>query len=549
MQPLLIPLTDIHFNPPARWEIDTTIDISYIYSIVSVGVFILVIVLINFVNLTTAQAGKRQKELGLRKTLGSSTIQLRFQFFMESCSIIIISAVTAITLVFLLLPQFNSLIDKNISFYDSVLSPNFLSIAIPIFISIALFTSILPAFYFTRKIGNYSTRINQFIIKEKANSPGRNILVILQFVVAITLVISTITVYNQLQLINNGYLGKSRQTVIGIRTSRMGDSIQAQRYKLKVQEIPGVISNTLGMHLPRQSDFGRINTRYMASTSGAELHYWNKFDADGGFLKTYDLKLIAGRDFEYIVEPNVLIVNEAIVRVLGIDPSEAIGIYLEEDSINYAYGSSDGLIVGVVEDFVYKSIKEKIEPLVICANNWVEGVLSVKLGAGHKEEMLERLQSAWREVYPERPFEYWFLDKEFDRMYNQERRLGKLIPMFSGLAIVIAMLGLFALTIFISELRKKEIGIRKVLGSSTAGILSLLGWQFLKTLIPAIFVGVPLAYFGMTYWLESFTYRVSVDLEVIVLSVISITVISIFTICYKIFGIATSNPVDSLRYE
>jgi len=374
-------------------------------------------------------------------------------------------------------------------------------------------------------------------------------LVILQFIVAITLMISSITIYNQLQLINDGYLGKSRRTVIGIRTSRMGDSIQSQRYKAKIQEIPGVLSNTLGMHLPRQSDFGRINTRYLASSSRDELHYWNKFDADGGFLQTYDLKLLAGRDFEYIVEPNALIVNEAVVRTLGVDPSEAIGLYLQEDSINYAYGASNGLIIGVVENFVYKSIKEQIEPLVICANNWVGGVLSVKLGAGNKVDMLERLQTAWREVYPDRPFEYWFLDKEFDRMYNQERRLGKLIPLFSGLAIVIAMLGLFALTIFISELRKKEIGIRKALGSSTAAILQLLGWQFLRTLIPAILVGVPLAYFGMNYWLESFTYRVSVDMGVIALSVISIVVISTLTICYKIFVVATANPVDSLRYE
>jgi len=204
---------------------------------------------------------------------------------------------------------------------------------------------------------------------------------------------------------------------------------------------------------------------------------------------------------------------------------------------------------GKVEDFAYKSIKEQIEPLVICANNAVGGVLSVKLSEGDKQVVLSQLRETWNEIYPGRPFEYWFLDKEFNRLYSQEHRLGKLIPIFSGLAVVIALLGLFALTVFISELRKKEIGIRKVLGCSISGILRLLGWQYIRTIIPAIFIGVPIAYLGMNYWLDNFTYRVNVDVTVIVLSVVTIVSISFLTISFKSLRAATHNPVDSLKCE
>ena len=280
-----------------------------------------------------------------------------------------------------------------------------------------------------------------------------------------------------------------------------------------------------------------------------EPFYWNKFDADGGFLKTYDLKLLNGKDFRRNIEPNGVIVNEALVRQLGIKPEEAVGLYLQEDSINYVYWSSHGKIIGVVKDFVYKSIKEPVEPLVICANNYVGGALSVKLDGAAKQATISLLEDAWKEVYPGRPFEYWFLDQEFERMYNQERRLGKLIPVFSALAVVIALLGLFALTVFVAELRRKEIGIRKVLGCSTSNILKLLGWQFLRNLIPAILIGIPLSYFGLSYWLNNFTYRVEVSISVILLSVTAIVVFALLTVSFKSLAAATGNPVDSLKYE
>jgi putative ABC transport system permease protein len=546
MSPLLTPIVDIHFNKPMRWEPDTPIDMNLIYGLMIIGLFILIIVLTNFTNLITAQSSKRRKEIGLRKTLGSTKWQLSFQFFNESIGMVGFALILSLIIVYLLTPNFNNLIGKNIDFLTTLTSLDFLAFGIPLVLFILLYSGILPAIYFTKRITK-SFNLTDFFDREKVNSPARNALVIVQFTVAIILVISTVTLYKQLNLINNGSLGKNREAVIGIRTSRMGDINQAQLMKSRLSTISGVIKNTLGMHLPRQNDFGRIDTKFF-SNSGKEL-FWNKFDADGGFITTYDLELMAGRDFTRNIETNALIANEAAVRALNLTSQEALGMSLREDSINYVFGRSDGVIVGVVKDFAYKTIKEEIEPLIICANNEVEGVLSVKLGEGNKAEIIAQIQGIWDEIYPNRPFEYWFLDKEFERMYSQERRLGRLIPMFSALAIIIAMLGLFALTLFISELRKKEIGIRKILGCSSFGILKLLSLQFLGTIIPAIIIALPIAYFGLNNWLNSYIYRVEVSVGMIAFSVLSIVFFSVFTVSFKSINAARMNPVENLKYE
>ncbi len=548
MEPLITPLRDIHFQPAVKWEIDNPIDVKYLYGLMIIGGFVLLIALSNFINLTTALGGKRRKEIGLRKTLGSTKSQLRLQFTLESSMNLLLGFFLAVVLTFVLLPWFNEMVNKRIDFMNVWTTGNFSLITALTLISVLIIIAAIPSLYFTRNISS-NMNMSQIFKKEKSNSAGRNGLVILQFAVAIVMVISTVTVYNQLDLINNDGLARNQETVIGVRTSRMGDEVQAQRLKTEINKIAGVESNSLGMHLPRQSDFGRVDTRYRTSLTGDQQHYWNKFDADGGFLKTYDLTLIAGRDFDRNIEPNALIVNEKLVNALGITPQEAIGVSLKEDSINYVFGRSDGMVVGVVKDFAYESVKKEIDPVVICANNEVDGVLSIRLADGDKQAYITKLEEQWNQIYPGRPFEYWFLNKEFDRLYQQERRLGQLIPIFSGLAIVIALLGLFALTVFIAEMRRKEIAIRKVLGSSIVQILNLLGKQFLYTLIPAIIVAVPVAYFGMSAWLDGFEYRVNVNFWTVVAAVFLVAIVSAATISYQSLRAALRNPVESLKYE
>lgn len=548
MAPMMTPLTDIHFQPAIKWELDNPIDMSYIYGLLVIAGFVLIIAMTNFVNLITAQSSKRQKEIGLRKTLGSTKRQLRMQFFLESASLVMAAMIVALGLCYLLLPEFNQLIGKRISLAIILSNQTILFGFIAITLLIASVAGLFPAYYFTRKLQS-SFNLNQLFKSERSASRGRNAMVVLQFTVAITLIISTVTVYNQLRLINKGKLGTNREAIMGLRTSRMGDALQAQRFRSEIENFSQVASSTLGMHLPRQSDFGRINTVYTAPDISEENFFWNKFDADGDFLKTYDLELLAGRDFREDLELNALVLNEAAVKELNLTPGEAVGLRLVEDSINYVYGPSHGVVIGVVKDFAYKSMKEKIEPLVICANTEEGGVLSIKLNAGNKQAVIQQMNNLWNEIYPGRPFEYWFLDKEFDRLYNQERRLGKLIPLFSGLAVVIALLGLFALTAYVSELRKKEIGIRKVLGCSTSGILRLLSGQYLRTILLGTVLAIPLAWYGMSIWLNNFTYRVNVSLLVITGSVGFVLVLSLLTISIKSMKAANANPVESLKYE
>ncbi|MEP1095513.1 MAG: FtsX-like permease family protein, partial [Cyclobacteriaceae bacterium] len=544
IDPLLTPISSIHFNPAIKWEIDTPINMSYIYGLEIIGIFILAVALVNYSSLTTAQGSRRRKEIGLRKTLGSTKTQLRIQFFLESISSVVMALILAVTLVFFLTPSFNSLVGKNIDFESAILSTNFLSIAVPVVLMVLLLAGMLPALYFTKQISN-SFNLTHFFKSNNTTSRNRNAMVLIQFTIAIILVIGSVTVYNQLELINNGGLGKSRKSVIGIRTSRMGDSTQVQLFKSRIATIPGVVSNTLGEHLPKQKGFGRINTKYLLDD---HEFYWNKFEVDSGFLKTYDLQLLAGRNFDRSIQRNAVLINQSALKALNVSAEEALGLHLREDSINYVFRESDGVVIGVVEDFAYKSVKEEIEPLVIVANNWVGGVLSVKLASGGLET-IESLEKMWNEVYHGRPFEYWFLDKEFEIMYGQERRLGKLIPLFSSLAITIALLGLFALTAYVSELRRKEIGIRKVLGCSTGGVLKLLGWQYVRTLILAIFISVPIAYFALEYWLNNFSYRVEVSAGIILTSVFTVVFVSLLTVSIKSFSAAISNPVESLKYE
>ncbi len=548
MEPLLTKLTDIHFQPPIKWEIDTPITMSYIYGLIVIAAFILIIAMTNFVNLITAQASKRQKEIGLRKTLGSTRKQLRLQFFLESAGLTLFAIISALALTYLLLPEFNGLIEKRIDLFQVFSNSNLFIGFIAIVLMISFTAGAFPALYFTRKVTK-SFNLNQFFKAERANTTGRNMLVILQFAVAITLIISTVTVFNQLQLINNGKLGTNREAVVGIRTTRMGDTHQIQRFRNEIENFAQVSSSTLGMHLPRLSDFGRINTRYFAPDLHNEPLYWNKFDADGDFPKTFDLEFIAGEDFREDHDLNSLIINESAARELNLAPHEAVGLILKEDSINYVYGQSDGVVIGVVRDFAYESVRKRVEPLVICANTQVNGALSVKLGPGNKQEAIAQLGKLWAEIYPGRPFEYWFLDYEFGRLYNQERRLGKLIPLFSGLAIVIALFGLFALTAYVSELRKKEIGIRKVLGCSTSGILRLLSWQYLRTILIAVFIAIPVSWWGMDYWLDNFTYRVNISLLVIGGSILFILLVSLMTVSLKSLKAANANPVESLKHE
>jgi putative ABC transport system permease protein len=548
IEPVLTPLTAIHFyDPPMRWEFDHSTSRSYLRGLTFIGIFILFIAMLNFINMSTAQALQKGKEVGVRSILGSSKFNLRLQFLIETMLLVITATILSFLIIYLIFPYFKLLAGKNFSLASLITQFKVLGIMIGIILGTGLLSGIYPSLY----LSGFSP---MKILRNTINL-GRNTLlvrkglVILQFAVAILMIISAMVIYNQLQLINQGALADNRNQVVSIRTRLMGSRSQAESYRQEIMRDSRIIKASLGMHLPRQADFGRIDGKFIVRELGKNELYWNKFESDGYFPETFDLELIAGHDFNQDVDSSSFILNEAAVQSLGIAPEDAIGLEVEEDSINSKYTHLSGTVIGVVKDFPYASIKEQVNPLLMVASIGVEGVLSVKLARGDLPESIKFLESEWKQIFPGKPFEYWFLDQEFNRLYFQEKRLGKLVPIFTGLAIVIALLGLFALTTFVTEQRSKEISIRKVLGSTAGQILKLLSWEFIRLILIAMGIAIPMAILIMQSWLENFAYRTRINVPVILIGSVIVLSLSMLTISYQAIKSALTNPARGLRTE
>ena len=547
LEPLLMPITDIHYNPPVRWEIDDTTDVSYLNGLGVLSIFLLIIAIVNFINLTTAQVNKRSKEVGIRKTLGSSIFNLKLQFFLETLIIVFTAVLLAVLIIYLVFPQFKQITSKDLNFWPLLIDIKSLIFLFILVMTVSILAGVYPSFYLAKF--NPLLVLKGIMKTGHGVEKGRKILVVFQFTLAIIMIICTLGIYRQLKLINNSGLAKNREQIISIRTRLMGTQSQVESYRNEILSDSRIINASLGMHLPRQKDFGRIDTKFYIDEFGNREFYWNKFESDGNIAKTFGMEFIAGRDFSQLYDPNSVIINEAAVKAMGITPQKALGMKIEEDSINVVYQAMSGTVIGVVKDFPYMSIKEKITPLVINAQVFRDRNLSVRVGLGNVADKLEFLEQTWKKIFPGMPFEYWFLDNEFERLYQQERRLGKLLPVFSFLAIFISLMGLFALTVFVTENRIKEIGIRKVMGSSTIQILGLLSWYFIKLIFVSFIVGIPVAYLTMNSWLNNFSYRIELNFGIFLISAAFVFFIAILTISYQAISAALTNPTTCLRYE
>jgi putative ABC transport system permease protein len=503
--------------------------------------------MLNFINLSTAQAMQKGKEVAVRTILGSSRFNIAFQFIMETLILVLAATLLSLVIIHLVFPNYQLLTEKNYTLADLMGNFGVMGCLISIIIITGLLASIYPSLYLSR--------INPLVALKMSARKGRDshlirkCLVTLQFSIALLMIISTIVIYKQLHLINEGSLAINRNHIISIRTRMMGSREQAENYRQEILRDSKIIHASLGMHLPRQADFGRIDTKFMVKELGKNDLFWNKFQCDGFFPRTFDLDFVAGHDFINDVDSSSIIINEAAARSLGITPAEAIGLFLEEDSINTTYTHITGNVIGVVKDFPYTTIKNSVAPLLMISNVGTEGVLSVKLTEDNITDKIRYLENKWKQIFPTRPFEYWFLDDQFDRLYFQERRLGKLVPVFTGLTVIIALMGLFALTIFMAEQRNKEIGIRKVLGSTTVQIIKLLSWDFMQLVLFSMLIGTPVAILMMRNWLDNFAYKARISVWDILFTVTFISLVSLITISFKAVKSARSNPSKSLRSE
>ncbi len=535
----ITPLTDIHLHSHLRFEHEPNGDIAYVYIFTVVALAILLIACVNFVNLATARSASRAKEVGVRKTVGSKRSQLIRQFLAETVVLGFLATLVAIPIIEFMLPFFNDLIGKNLSvpYLGNVYTiPALMGIAL----CVGLLAGIYPAFF----LASFDP-----VAVLKGESVGRqrkpwmrNVLVVFQFTVSVVLIIGTLVVYRQLDYIQNKNLGFNKDQVVIIKKADdIGQKIRA--FKQELLGHPGIISASNSSNLIGDY-FGDSLYRQFDQPKEMNQLIWRMWtDIDYG--KTYELKFIQGQYFSE--EPQEgrreVVLNESGVKILGYE--DAVGKKIID------MGGNDYTIIGVVKDFHFESLHKELNPLIIhpFSPRGDGRYLSVRVRAENIRETIASMKKSWVKYASNQAFEYEFFDDHFARLYRSEEKTGTIFFSFSLLAILIASLGLFGLTAFITQQRTKEIGIRKVLGASVSGILFLYTKQFTRWVLVANFIAWPLAYFAMNKWLENFAYRANIGAGTFVLSGLLALAIALFTVSFQSIRAAIANPADSLRYE
>ena len=510
-----------------------------------IGIFIIVIACINFINLTTARASLRSKEVGLRKVIGSSKKSLIIQFLSESMLISLIAFILAITMVQIFIPYFNNLILSNISF-NTLLKPFSILLILSGVIIIGLFSGIYPAFYLTAFNPAYA--IKGEITKGKNAATFRKILIVLQFTISVALIICTITVYKQLNYLKNKDLGFNKEQVVALELNSLIRK-SAEAFKENLLKIPSVNKVSYSMTIPGHgSNFEGFDFNSDGKHTSIQVH-----TIDPDYINLFKIELLSGRNFDWNMESDFkqkIILNERAVIESGLTLENATGTIFHRDKWYItALPSKECEIVGVVKDFHFASLHAEIAPLGLTWNSDWFGCVNIKISPKEISETLKKIQKEWELTCPNVPFEYTFIDEAFDNMYKSEERLGEFFKYFSFLAIFIAALGLFGMSAFIAQSRTKEIGIRKVLGSSLNNILILLSSEFGKWVIIANVIAIPIGYFAMNKWLQSFAYRINITLDIFILSAIISIIIAFLTVSFHSLKVGTENPINSLRYE
>jgi putative ABC transport system permease protein len=365
-----------------------------------------------------------------------------------------------------------------------------------------------------------------------------------------------------MNLLKNSKLNEAGKQIVSIRFGGFTGPTPNDKYLLFKNEVlsdPDIEFMTLANHLPRLDFFGPINMQMQFPDINEEKHQWFQLNGDYDFPRTFGLKIIAGRDFDNknVADSTAVILNESAVAALHLTPQEVIGKAVVRPDFVMGYSQLDttrapvtGLVIGVVEDFPYRSLRKKIDPLAIAPKpHTVDRIIHVRLPAGKMAEKIHVLETSWKKIFPGFGFDYWFIDDEFGRMYENETKVAALTENFSWLAILITCVGLYGLATFMSQQRTKEIGIRKTMGASNAQVLSLLLGVFARLLLIASFIAVPVAYYVSDLWLQSFQYRASLSLWVFGGAIGLIGLITLLTVGYEALKAARSNPIQALRHE
>lgn len=546
-----MPLTDIHLHSIDReGEFSPNSDIENVYIMAVIGLFLIVLASVNFMNLSTAHSLTRAKEVGIRKTLGSSRFAIIKQFLAESTLASFLSLALSIGISAVALPLFNQLSEKEISMPFT--NPLFWLSLLIAGIVLSLVAGSYPALFMSRFV---PSRVLKRGVDGVGGGRVRDALIVFQFSVSLFLIVSTLVVFNQVNYIRQKDLGFQKDQVLVIDDVKaVGNQVESLRNEIK--RIATVDNVSLSSYLPTPSARGGT-TYFLEGAIGSEnfeseramiIENWM---VDYDYIPTLNLQMVAGRNFDrkFGADSSAIILNESLAKLLAATPQAAIGLRMTDDfhrpdKENMKYFT----VVGVVKNFHFESLRNDIDALALVLGKNADKMM-IRLNAEELPDAIGRIAQLWNKVASGHPFTYYFMDDSFHDTYHAELRLGRIFMTFTLLSIIIACLGLFGLATFTAERRSREIGIRKVMGASTSHIAYRLSFHFLKLVAIATVLSLPLSWLVMNDWLQNFSYRVDIGIWTLGAAALIVAFISLATVSYQSIRAALANPVKSLRTE
>jgi putative ABC transport system permease protein len=541
---ILQPLLDIHLYSDLLQESRPAEqgDGTAVYFLGIIAFFILLIAWVNYINLSTAKSLERANEVGVRKVMGAQKSQLTIQFLVESFVLNLLATLIGVIVVIIVWPWFVELTGRNMSF-TMIYQPQFWGLSIILFLAGTLLSGFYPALV----ISSFKPVV---VLKGKVfkSSKGtflRKALVVFQFAVSIVLIAGTVIVLQQIEFMRNKDLGVNiNETLVikgpGVTDSTFNDKLQS--FKTEVTRITGVATMSASSNVPGDEIFWTRGIRRVSGDTELGMTVYN-VGIDHDYIPSYDLKLLAGRNFaKEFNDDDKVILNKSLAKVLAFDDFKAsIGekVRLGGDTLE---------VIGILDDYHQMSLKATVAPLVFKLST-SNSFFSFKISADNYDNVIEQIEEQWAVFFPSNPFDYFMLDQFFNKQYDSDRRFSNVFSIFSFLAIFVACLGLFGLASFMTVQRTKEIGIRKALGSSVNNIVSLLSSGFARLVLIANIFALPLAWWLMNQWLESFPYHINVSIVVLALSGLLVVIIALISVSFETIKAAKVSPANTLRYE
>ncbi len=537
------PLSEMHYDDRFGNYSNHTFSHELVKALVLIGIFLITIACVNFINLATAQAVNRSKEVGVRKVLGSNRSQLAFQFLGETALITVTAVVIAVVIAEAALPFLNKLLETMMTM-NFIANPILILFVVIVTIFVTLLSGLYPAIILSG-FNPVTALKSKVTFKMVGGISLRRALVVLQFAIAQMLIIGMLIVVSQMDYFKNASLGFDKASIVNVAIP--GDSISHTKI------------DYLRNNLLKDPDIKNVSFSYASPSSDGNWQSDFKFDhatkntdfsanlkwADADYFKTYNMQFVAGRPYYQSDTIREFVVNETLLRKLGIrNPKDAIG-----KEMSFWDGPFKAPIVGVVHDFNSFSLKQPMAPVVLSTWKDVYQTINIKMKAGAEKSTLAFVEKLWSQVYPDYVYQYQFLNETIANFYKQENQLSMLYKIFAGIAIFISCLGLYGLVSFMAVQRTKEMGIRKVLGATARNIVYLLSKEFTLLIIIAFAISAPVAYYLMYKWLQNYTYRIQLSASIFLLAIISSIIIAWITVGHRAIKVAIANPVKSLRTE